>query len=982
MALVDSRAAFEQRCQEIDSSGDLFRGLDSQNIRTFSQLAFISGTPQQPMNQDDFAQLSAQVFGEGADLGVAANLRRLQFEATTLVIADLKSKVSSSSQPEATQLPAAEKAARKRDQRARLRGILAKGELEPSDALLDLAAGIVESNVVLWISPERCGKREDELLLLNKNNRQVLSVDADTIKLSSAKPEVKADVGTELRLQWALQRRGLAFDSCLLVDWSVHEAWVQQLMTTLTRPSPQGYASVKVAQLMKADQQLWLLASDEGLPSLKPAADGVKPLNPVVEKLRVDPRVTMHLLPLPTHVAKESTVAEPKTKKASKVTKPSAKDKAPLRFKARGPRMPEELRPFQLQTATKQRICYGYNLAQGFDSEPKADTPEGVEAPFEKSEEDTLLQKLSQAVTKVALQAMAIDHTISKAAKQHVVIMDLSKEHGIAECDRWRSLVVVETLSLPQSRLITVVTEEPLELKTLWMSKEEMEAILVEQQDQADEEKSADAPGADEAEGQVGAVQMPVVDADEYLEDEVDASWADDSLPWGYDAGDDAAEERPPDVQGALLLAEHGSFADDAVMEKIVLGVPRKPADFIQAAVQAGHPRSLAVTLNAVSEDAVVANRDWPVTDLIRARIDFLTYWMKRAQELEHAEKTLHLSMPEYLQQVLRGKRILLMGEMLERLGFEDKYLQQDVSEGFKLTGWLRETGCFPKKIRKPTMPAAAVMAMASSVNQRIVKQMAETSFSETDAKAWNETLAELERGWIFRDDAPDLGKVLLAKRFGLAQKEKTRVIDDFSVGGLNSLAGLREKLAVQSIDEIAAHLAFVIDSKSSRSMGGVLGKTYDLTSAYKQYGVHPSDRDLARIAVKTPSGELAFFGTNALPFGAVGSVGGFLRISAALTFAGLKGPKLWWTSFYDDFTVFSDARALTSAAVSAEALFDLWGVKFAKDGKKSVDFSATVKSLGLLIGLDTILEGRIRIMHTPERKAELEEALKGILEA
>ncbi|CAJ1382659.1 unnamed protein product, partial [Effrenium voratum] len=691
-------------------------------------------------------------------------------------------------------------------------GILAKGELEPSDALLDLAAGIVESNVVLWISPERCGKREDELSQLNKNNRQVLSVDADTIKLSSAKPEVKADVGTELRLQWALQRRGLAFDSCLLVDWSVHEAWVQQLMTTLTRSSPQGYASVKVSQLMKADQQLWLLASDEGLPSLKPAADGVKPLNQVVEKLRVDPRVTMHLLPLPTHVAKESTVAEPKTKKTGKVTKPSSKDKAPPRFKARGPRMPEELRPYQLQTATKQRICYGYNLAQGFDSEPKADTPEGVEAPFEKSEEDTLLQKLSQAVTKVALQAMAIDHTISKAAKQRIVIMDLSKA-------RW----------------------------TLWISK-----------------------------------------------------------------------------RRALLLAEHGSFADDAVMEKIVLGVPRKPADFIQAAVQAGHPRSLAVTLNAVSEEAVVANRDWPVTDLTRARIDFLTYWMKRAQELEHAEKSLHCSMPGYLQQVLGGKRILLMGEMLERLGFEDKYLQQDVSEGFKLTGWLRETGCFPKKIRKPTMPAAAVMAMASSVNRRIVKQMAETSFSETDAKAWDETLAELERGWIFRDDAPDLGKVLLAKRFGLAQKEKTRVIDDFSVGGLNSLAGLREKLAVQSIDEIAAHLAFVIDSKSSRSMGGVLGKTYDLTSAYKQYGVHPSDRDLARIAVKTLSGELAFFGTNALPFGAVGSVGGFLRISAALTFAGLKGPKLWWTSFYDDFTAFSDARALTSAAVSAEALFDL----------------------------------------------------------
>ncbi|CAJ1450431.1 unnamed protein product, partial [Effrenium voratum] len=119
-------------------------------------------------------------------------------------------------------------------------GILAKGELEPSDALLDLAAGIVESNVVLWISPERCGKREDELLQLNKNNR----------------------------LRQTLAQNFACSGPC------------------------RGYASVKVSQLMKADQQLWLLASDEGLPSLKPAADGVKPLNPVVEKLRVDPRVT------------------------------------------------------------------------------------------------------------------------------------------------------------------------------------------------------------------------------------------------------------------------------------------------------------------------------------------------------------------------------------------------------------------------------------------------------------------------------------------------------------------------------------------------------------------------------------------------------------------------------------------------------------------------------------------------------------------
>ena len=41
--------------------------------------------------------------------------------------------------------------------------------------------------------------------------------------------------------------------------------------------------------------------------------------------------------------------------------------------------------------------------------------------------------RLAQAVTKVALQAMAIDHAISKAAEQHIVTMDLSQEHRIAE---------------------------------------------------------------------------------------------------------------------------------------------------------------------------------------------------------------------------------------------------------------------------------------------------------------------------------------------------------------------------------------------------------------------------------------------------------------------------------------------------------------------------------------------------------------------
>ena len=49
--------------------------------------------------------------------------------------------------------------------------------------------------------------------------------------------------------------------------------------------------------------------------------------------------------------------------------------------------------------------------------------------------------------------------------------------------------------------------------------------------------------------------------------------------------------------------------------------------------------------------------------------------------------------------------------------------------------------------------------------------------------------------------------------------------------------------------------------------MQQVVGKTYDLKNAYKQYGVRAQDRDLLRIAVwDHEQGRVRLMGTNALP--------------------------------------------------------------------------------------------------------------------
>jgi len=154
------------------------------------------------------------------------------------------------------------------------------------------------------------------------------------------------------------------------------------------------------------------------------------------------------------------------------------------------------------------------------------------------------------------------------------------------------------------------------------------------------------------------------------------------------------------------------------------------------------------------------------------------------------------------------------------------------------------------------------------------------------------------------------------------------------------------------------------------------------LRSAYKQFGVSAETRSQLRLLVwDVEQRKPTLLGVNALPFGAAGSVSAFLRISMALWFIGTVGLKLCWTVFYDDYTVICKKRMSHGTGIAAEALFDLFGMWFAKEGTKAVSFSDQVRSLGLVIRLGCAT-GPFAIGHTPECRQELCEALEAIMEA
>ena len=93
MTLIDSAATFEKRCNDIDDTGGLLNGLKDQDIKCFSALAFTIGTPQVAPTETQYEDLATKAFGRAPTLGQVSSLRRLHFEATTLIVATLNEQV-------------------------------------------------------------------------------------------------------------------------------------------------------------------------------------------------------------------------------------------------------------------------------------------------------------------------------------------------------------------------------------------------------------------------------------------------------------------------------------------------------------------------------------------------------------------------------------------------------------------------------------------------------------------------------------------------------------------------------------------------------------------------------------------------------------------------------------------------------------------------------------------------------------------------
>ena len=412
--------------------------------------------------------------------------------------------------------------------------------------------------------------------------------------------------------------------------------------------------------------------------------------------------------------------------------------------------------------------------------------------------------------------------------------------------------------------------------------------------------------------------------------------------------------------------------------EVIHVGLPKEPAVFVVDAVKAGHPRDMLARAPKEVADLLDSFVNEPYYQRLERRAKFFKKWLKRSLELKKDEEVLHRGLQSHLQPLLSGKRLLLWKEMLVDLSYPDVAIIDEVTSGFPLTGWSKKTGIFQPNVRRPDYGLEQLIKSSRGLNEAVLKSLANESWTDVDQKVWEETLQEVDRGWI--REAPNLDFEFVAKRFGLAQKSKVRMIDDFSICGVNGTVGLTEKLRVQSVDELASYLALIMNNEGFSSTLQVVGRTYDLKAAYKQFGVDKFHSDHCRVGVKCPGGGVKKFSVNALPFGATGSVASFLRIAASVSYIATVGLEIILTNFFDDFTVVCDEREVRSVDFYLTGLFKMLGLDYAAEGDKAPPFSAEFGSLGILFNLSTFSSGSFSLEHTEKRKKELLESIEEIL--
>jgi len=413
---------------------------------------------------------------------------------------------------------------------------------------------------------------------------------------------------------------------------------------------------------------------------------------------------------------------------------------------------------------------------------------------------------------------------------------------------------------------------------------------------------------------------------------------------------------------------------DDNWSYKAVFGLPWDCEQFIRKAVEAGHPSKLNFSVPKDLQLALEKHLTWDEQTLVEYRMHWCRKWLRRAKELEALEQRDADTRPAHVKAATAGKRILLTAEILSSMQYEDGEVLDLLRVGSPLAGEIPKCSTFQELYKPCMLTMGQLLKEAPTRNQAILSACKSSGNVRVDQQLLFETREEVKKGWAIGpfSEVPD--GCVVSRRFPLVQRDKVRMIDDFTISGINDTASSQNKVDLHMVDTFAAVVReFFRCCEATGRASNLVAKTYDLKSAYRQVPIHEEHLRFSFFCIyNCELDRPEVYQLRTLPFGATHSVYSFLRLARMLYTICTRELFLLTTNFYDDYILASLPNSVESSKNSMELVFMLTGWKFDMDGKKATSFGAICKALGVQFDLSSSGERVLMVKNTEQRIADL----------
>ena len=320
---------------------------------------------------------------------------------------------------------------------------------------------------------------------------------------------------------------------------------------------------------------------------------------------------------------------------------------------------------------------------------------------------------------------------------------------------------------------------------------------------------------------------------------------------------------------------------------------------------------------------------------LAKERLATVFNLRKLTNELKCQELALKDTMHPDVKRCTVTKNILLFEHALKQLDFWDMEVVSLLKQGIPLVG----LQAAPKGYREQLVPASITedeLLQSSAWRRKSLMCQSKRSKPEEEAALLETTAEEVAKGFL---EGPHSGQEIsvlletedwsLSPRFVLFQGTggKIRVIDDAKRSAVNAAYSSTVKLQLQDVDYAANMVLFLMSEAAAAGVSGDewMGKTFDLSKAYKQLAILPAHQQHAVVGFPV-SGTWRFHQSISLPFGCTGSVYGFVRVSQAIWYVVTKLPSAVSSHYFDDFPTLERAPGCRVLSLAFSAVLDVLG--------------------------------------------------------